>query len=108
VKIISATNPNGEWDFGNGNRQPMVGKVRTTQGMRPGVIGFSLGFGHWAYGAHDLTINGQLIKGDPARVLGVHANAAMRTDPLVTNTTLFDPVGGSAVFYDTNVKVVKA
>lgn len=107
VKIVSATNPNGEWDFGNGHTQPMVGKVRTTQGMRPGVIGFSLGFGHWAYGAQDITIEGQTIKGDPKRVLGLHANAAMRTDPLVTNTTLFDPVGGSAVFYDTQVKLVK-
>jgi hypothetical protein len=32
----------------------------------------------------------------------------MRTDPVVTNTCLFDPVGGSAVFYDTLVKVEKA
>jgi hypothetical protein len=32
----------------------------------------------------------------------------MRVDPVVKNTTLFDPVGGSAVFYDTMVKVDKA
>jgi len=108
VKILSATNPNGEWDFGNGSKQPIAGKVKTTQGMRPGVIGFSLGFGHWANGAQDIAINGQTIKGDATRVRGIHANAAMRTDPLIKNTTLFDPVGGSAVFYDTNVKVVKA
>jgi tetrathionate reductase subunit A len=36
------------------------------------------------------------------------ANAAMRVDPYLKNTTLVDPVGGSAVFYDTKVKVVKA
>jgi anaerobic selenocysteine-containing dehydrogenase len=108
ARIVSATNPNGEWDFGNGLKQGMVGKVRTTQGMRPGVIGFSLGFGHWGYGAQDVTINGTTIKGDPVRATGIHANAAMRTDPWVTNTTLFDPVGGSAVFYDTNVKLIKA
>jgi anaerobic selenocysteine-containing dehydrogenase len=107
VRIMSATNPAGEWDFGNGHTQGMIGKVRTTQGMRPGVIGFSLGSGHWAYGSQDVTINDITIKGDPVRVKGIHANAAMRTDPLITNTTLFDPVGGSAVFYDTNVKVMK-
>jgi anaerobic selenocysteine-containing dehydrogenase len=108
ARIVSATNTAGEWDFGNGHTQGMIGKVRTTQGMRPGVIGFSLGFGHWANGSQDVTINNTTIQGDPVRVTGIHANAAMRTDPLITNTTLFDPVGGSAVFYDTNVKVVKA
>jgi anaerobic selenocysteine-containing dehydrogenase len=107
VRITSATNPDGVWDFGNGTTKPMEGKVRTTQGMRPGVMGFSLGFGHWAYGSQDITIDGTTIAGDPARVTGVHANAAMRTDPFVTNTCLFDPVGGSAVFYDTQVKLVK-
>jgi hypothetical protein len=39
---------------------------------------------------------------------GFHANAVMRLDPLVKNTCLFDPVGGSAVFYDTLVKIAKA
>jgi tetrathionate reductase subunit A len=37
----------------------------------------------------------------------VHANAAMRLDPVVSNTTLSDPVGGSAVFYDSRVRLVK-
>lgn len=108
VRVVSATNTAGEYDLGHGNKQPMIGRVRTTQGMRPGVIGFSLGFGHWAYGSHDITINGVRIQGEHERAEGVHANAAMRTDPLVTNTCLIDPVGGSAVFYDTTVKLVKA
>ena len=107
VKISSASNPEGVWDYGSGDPQPIVGKVKVTEGMRPGVIAFALGFGHWAYGSRDQSINGTLIKGDPKRVLGIHANAAMRTDPLITNTTLFDPVGGSAVFYDSRVKVTK-
>jgi hypothetical protein len=76
--------------------------------MRPGVIAFALGFGHWAYGSRDLTIDGKTIPGDSSRTQGFHANAAMRVDPVVKNTTLFDPVGGSAVFYDTMVKVTKA
>ena len=108
VRIISPTNPQGEWDFANGERKAMIGKVKTTQGIRPGVIGFSLGFGHWAYGGVDIKINDTTIPGDARRIKGIHANAAMRVDPYLGNTTLVDPVGGSAVFYDTQVKLVKA
>lgn len=108
VRITSASNPDGAWDLGNGETVPMVGKVRTTEGMRPGVVAFSLGFGHWSYGGVDVTINGTTIPGDQRRIKGVHGNAAMRVDPYLKNTTLIDPVGGSAVFYDTMVKLVKA
>lgn len=108
VHISSASNPEGEWDFGETGKHRIEGKVKVIEGMRPGVVAFALGFGHWAYGAQDITINGTLIRGDERRLEGFHANAAMRTDPVVTNTCLFDPVGGSAVFYDTQVKVVKA
>ncbi len=107
VHITSASNPNGEWDFGPTGKRRIAGKVKVVEGMRPGVVSFPLGFGHWAYGSQDITINGTTIKGEARRFEGFHANAAMRTDPLVTNTCLFDPVGGSAVFYDTQVKVVK-
>jgi anaerobic selenocysteine-containing dehydrogenase len=108
IRISSASNPQGVWDFGNGHKRDIVGKVKVVEGMRPGVIAFALGFGHWAYGAQDVTIDGTTIEGDARRYEGIHANAAMRTDPIVTNTCLFDPVGGSAVFYDTLVKVEKA
>jgi tetrathionate reductase subunit A len=107
VRIVSASNPAGTWDLKNGTQWPMVGKVKVVEGMRPGVIGFSLGHGHFAYGGVDMTIDGKLVKGDPRRVKGIHANAAMRVDPYLKNTCLVDPVGGSAVFYDTRVKVVK-
>jgi len=108
VRVLSASNPNGEWDLKNGQKVPMVGKVRVLQGIRPGVVAFSLGHGHFAYGGVDITVDGQVIKGDMHRAKGVHANAAMRVDPYLKNTRLVDPVGGSAVFYDTMVKVVKA
>jgi anaerobic selenocysteine-containing dehydrogenase len=108
IHISSASNPTGEWDFGNGQKRLIAGKVKVIEGMRPGVVAFALGFGHWANGAQDIRINSTTIKGDERRLEGFHANAAMRTDPLVGNTCLFDPVGGSAVFYDTQVKVVKA
>jgi anaerobic selenocysteine-containing dehydrogenase len=105
VKIISATNPSGEWDLGAGRRKPMIGKVVTTQTMRPGVVSFALGFGHWATGASDVTIDGHVIKGEKRRQAGLHANAAMWTDPTIKNTCMFDPVGGSVSFYDTHIKL---
>ena len=106
VKVVSATNPAGEWDLGAGNRMPMVGKVVLTQTMRPGVVSFALGFGHWATGANDVTIDGQVVKGEERRRAGVHANAAMWVDPALKNTCMLDPVGGSVSFYDTQVKLV--
>ncbi|MCS6936306.1 MAG: molybdopterin-dependent oxidoreductase [Candidatus Bipolaricaulota bacterium] len=107
VKIVSATNPEGVWDLGNGVKVPMAGAVQITEGIRPGVISFALGWGHWAYGAMDVVIDGNLIKKDERRGRGFHGNAAMRVDPFLKNTCLIDAVGGSAVFYDTRVKVIK-
>jgi tetrathionate reductase subunit A len=107
VKVVSATNPSGEWDLGNNQRKPMAGRVHFTETIRPGVISFALGFGHWATGSSDIVIDGEVIKGDPRRASGIHANAAMWTDPVLKNTSLFDPVGGSVSFYDTKVRLVK-
>jgi anaerobic selenocysteine-containing dehydrogenase len=108
VTIVSATNPDGVWDLKNGQRKPMVAKLKFKEGMRPGVVTFSLGYGHWATGAADIVIDGRRIKGDPRRATGINANAAFRTDPHISNTCLCDIVGASAVFYDTKVKVVAA
>ncbi len=107
VKLVSASNPEGVWDLRNGTKKPMIGKVRVIQGIRPGVVSFSLGMGHWAYGSSDVEIDGETVKGDHRRSRGLHANAAMRTDTVNTNTCLSDLVGGSAVFYDTRIKLVK-
>jgi len=105
VRVVSATNPDGEYDIGGGRKQPMVGEIRPTQTLRPGVISFSLGFGHWATGANDVTIDGVVIKGEERRKAGVHANAAMWTDPTLKNTCLFDPIGASVSFFDTWVNL---
>jgi anaerobic selenocysteine-containing dehydrogenase len=107
VRLTSPTNEEGVWDLKNGTKIPMEGRVRVIEGIRPGVVAFALGFGHFAYGSRDITVDGIVVPGEPERGRGVHGNAAMRLDPLVTNTTLSDPVGGSAVFYDTRVKLVK-
>jgi anaerobic selenocysteine-containing dehydrogenase len=85
----------------------MAGRVVLTQTVRPGVISFALGFGHWATGSHDVTINGITIRGEKRRAAGTHANAAMWVDPTLKNTCMLDPVGGSVSFYDTSVRLEK-
>jgi anaerobic selenocysteine-containing dehydrogenase len=107
VRVVSASNPEGVWKLGNGRTKPVVGKVRVREGLRPGVVAFSLGHGHWAYGAGEWTIDGQAVPADPRRATGIHANAAMRLDPVLKNTGLVDTTGGSAVFYQSPVKLVK-
>ena len=107
VKVVSATNPTGVWDIGPKQQKPMIGKVQLTQTVRPGVISFALGFGHWATGASDVEIDGEIIKGEKRRQAGLHANAAMWVDPALKNTCFLDPVGGSVSFYDTHVRLEK-
>jgi anaerobic selenocysteine-containing dehydrogenase len=107
VRVVSKSNPEGVCDLKNGNKKPMIGKVKVTEGMRPGVVGFCLGFGHWASGSNDVQINGKTIAGDSRRATGVHLNAVMRLDDHYPNTSLHDPVGASVAFYDTKVRLVK-
>ncbi len=107
AKVVSATNEDGVWDLGPGMKKPMIGRVRVKQGLRPGVVAFSLGHGHWANGAGEVVIDGQTVPSDVRRAGGIHANAAMRLDPVLKNTGLVDTVGGSAVFYQSQVKLVR-
>jgi len=107
AKVVSASNEEGVWDLGPSGKKPMIGEIRVKEGMRPGVVAFSLGHGHWAYGASSVVIDGMEVPADPRRATGIHANAAMRVDPVLKNTGLVDMVGGSAVFYQSQVKLVK-
>jgi tetrathionate reductase subunit A len=83
------------------------GEERRNFLIRPGVVSFSLGHGRWAYGSSDVVINGKKIPGDKRRNAGLHANAAMRVDPVLKNTCLSDVIDASAVFYDTKVKLIR-
>ena len=107
VKVVSKSNHAGEWDLKNGRKKPMVGKVKGVEGMRPGIVGFTLGHGHWANGSSDMVIDGKRVRDDSRRATGVHANAAMRLHDYLQNTCLLDPVGGSVSFYDTKVRLLK-
>lgn len=108
VKLLSASNPEGVWNLPGVGPVPMTGRLKVVEGMRPGVVAFPLGYGHWASGARDMIVDGRVVKADPRRAAPLHGNAAMRVDPVLGNVTLQDIAGGSAVFYDTKVKVVKA
>lgn len=107
VKVTSATNEEGVWHLSKTWQKPMTGRVLVREGIRPGVAAFTLGHGHWAYGASDVVIDGIVVAGDPRRATGIHANAAMRVDPVLKNTGLVDTVGGSAVFYQSQVRLIK-
>ncbi len=107
VKLVSKSNPDGMWLLPNSKKVPVAGKVKVIQGIRPGTVAVSWHFGHWAYGARDVVINGHVVKGDPRRATGLCPNAVMLEDPVLKNVSLTDPIGGSASFYDTRVKIVK-
>ncbi len=107
VRIRSVSNPEGQWDLGNGKQLPLILPVKVIEGIRPGTASFALGYGHWAYGANQMIIDGQRIPADPRRAKGAHLNAAMRIDPVLKNTCLSDPIGASVGFYETLVKIEK-
>ena len=110
VRIISASNPDGLWRLGDGpylKDRFVEGKVKVTGGIAKGVVAVSWHYGHYAYGAGDVEVDGVVIKGDYRRGLGLCPNAVMRRDPVLKNVCLTDPIGGSASFYDTKVKLVK-
>ncbi len=106
VRIVSATNPEGNWGRRNRDRE-ILGKVKITETIMPGVVTFSIGYGLRSSGAADVTIDGKVVKGDPKRKAGFNANAAMWLDPHLGNTCMIDPVGGSVSFYDTRVRLEK-
>lgn len=107
VRVSSSSNPKGEYDLQNGKKHPMVGKAKVTEGIRPGVVAFPFSFGHWSSGAQDVEIDGTVVKGDARRAVPLMANGAMQLDPVLGNTGLSDLAGGSAVFYDSMVKIEK-
>ncbi len=107
VHMRSASNMQGMWFINQKLTIPLSAKVRISQGLRPGIVAFSLGYGHWANGCQDMTIDGIAIEGDVIRRGGINANAAMRVDPVLQNTCLTDPIGASAVFYQSLVKLEK-
>ena len=84
------------------------GHVKLREGVLPDVITFSVGYGHWGYGATSLDIGGKRLEADKVRAAGIHLNPIMRRDPGVWQMTLMDPVGGSVSFYETRARLIPA
>jgi len=97
ARITSATNKEG-----------VAGKALVTEKIMPGVVAVSWHFGHWAYGSRPFIVNGKKTGAEPARGAGLVPNPVMRVDESVGKVCLQDPIGGSASFYDTRVRVAKA
>ncbi|MFQ6001684.1 MAG: molybdopterin dinucleotide binding domain-containing protein, partial [Anaerolineae bacterium] len=94
ARITSATNQEG-----------VTGKVWVTERVRPGVVAVSWHFGHWAYGSRSFVVDGQDTGAEPERGAGLVPNPVMRIDESVGRVCLQDPIGGSASFYDTPVRL---
>ncbi|GAB4136383.1 MAG: tetrathionate reductase subunit TtrA [Planctomycetota bacterium] len=96
VRISSASAPAG-----------LVGRVKVTPCIRPGVVAVSHHLGHWQLGSSPRTEDGVEVAADPSRGRGIQANPIMRLDPYLGDVTLQDRIGCSAAFNDTRVKVEK-
>lgn len=83
------------------------GTTRVVEGIRPGVITFNVGYGHWGYGATNYQVGGKRIEGDRVRRTGIHLNPIMRRDPDVDQMALMDLTGGSIVFFNTRARLEK-
>jgi anaerobic selenocysteine-containing dehydrogenase len=98
----------GQFEVGPGGQTSVVqGRVKIVQGLRPGAVSVSWHFGHWAYGARDVVIDGQTIHGEAMRGRGLVPNPAMAVDAYLKDVTLTDPIAGDAVYSGSKVRLVK-
>lgn len=106
--VVRVTSPgfDGEFEVGPGQTSAVEGKVRPIQGIRPGAVAVSWHYGHWAYGARDVEIDGEVIKGEKSRGRGLVANPAVLVDGYLKDLCLTDPIAGDSVFNGVNVKLV--
>lgn len=108
VRVVSPSS-NGELDLGNGGIFAIEGKVKAIEGIRPGTVAISWHYGHWnGYGGSEgIIIDGVEITPDARRSLGICPNPVMQLDNSVGRVGLTDPIGGSAAFFNTRVKLEK-
>ena len=98
------------------NTEGIVGFAKVSDGVRPSVVNIPHSYGHWQYGSKTWQVNGgELPEGEYPEGKwdnekygrGVLSNLVMRVDDSIGSVGLQDPIGGSASFYDTWVKVEK-
>jgi tetrathionate reductase subunit A len=106
VRVVSPTFT-GEFEVAPGQTARVEGKVKAISGLRPGTVAISWHYGHWAYGASEVEIDGRRIPADRTRGRGLVGNPAVLTDAYLKDVCLTDPIAGDSVFNGTNVKLVK-
>jgi tetrathionate reductase subunit A len=107
VVELHAAGFEGTFALGNGQSHDVQGKVKVVQGIRPGSVAVSWHYGHWAYGARPITIDGVEIRGEAARGRGLCPNPAMAVDAYLKDLCLTDPIAGDSAFGGTRIKLVK-
>lgn len=98
---------NGDWIWVVTPEGKRRGRAMVLEGIRPGVILFEVGYGHWGYGASNYQVGGKRVVGDAVRRAGIQLNPIMRRDPDVWQMSLMDLTGGSVVFYNTRARLEK-
>lgn len=101
VRVYSATLPR--------ERAP-VGRLRLLPGVRPGVVAFPHGYGHWQSGAASTTIDGSAVGGDATRGTAVRLNSVIRLDTSLAGADgwtvgCMDAVTGGQAYFETRVAV---
>jgi len=107
--IVRVVTPgfDGEFEVGPNRKQQVAGVIKAIEGVRPGTVAISWHYGHWAYGANDVDVDGVTIKGDPTRRRGLVPNPAMAADAHLKDVALTDPIAGDSAYGGTYVKLVK-
>ncbi|MFQ5459228.1 MAG: molybdopterin dinucleotide binding domain-containing protein, partial [Anaerolineae bacterium] len=108
ARVVSASLPDASVSLGDGRVYEVAGRVKVVEGIRPGTAAVSWSYGNWAYGSNDVEVDGEVVVGDRRRATGLVPNPAMRVDDVLGDVCLTDPIGGSASFFDTRVRVEKA
>ena len=97
----------GSFSLGAYGSHDVRGSVKIVEGLRPGSVSVSWHYGHWAYGARAIEIDGQTIDGEPNRARGLCPNPTMAVDGYLQDLCLTDPIAGDSAFGGTKVKLVK-
>jgi tetrathionate reductase subunit A len=110
MRLVSADNPEGRLQLKDGSNRVLdiVARVNIVEGMRPGTVAVSWHYGHWAYGSHDVVVDGHTVPGDRRRTSGICTNHLLAVDPVLKDVCLTDPIGGSGSFSNSRVNLIPA
>jgi tetrathionate reductase subunit A len=110
MRLISADNPEGRLQLQDGSNRVLdiIARVHIVEGIRPGTLAVSWHYGHWAYGSHNVSVDGNTVTGDRRRASGICTNHLLAVDPVLKDVCLTDPIGGSGSFSNTRVNLIPA